>query len=127
VRTNTTSITNIRTVTIPVADQERALAFYTDVLGFEKRLDVAFGEDQRWIEVVPSGGGTTIALPPRGEVSPGIDTGIRLSTGSADDDHATLRSRAVDVDPEILRLPGVPPMFSFRDPDGNRLYVVEQM
>jgi len=127
VRTNTTSITNVRTVTIPVADQERALAFYTDVLGFEKRLDVAFGADQRWIEVVPSGGGTTIALPPRGEVSPGIDTGIRLSTGSADDDHATLRSKGVDVDPEILRLPGVPPMFSFRDPDGNRLYIVEQM
>jgi len=126
-RTNTTSITSIRTVTIPVADQERALAFYTDVLGFEKRLDVAFGDGQRWIEVVPSGGGTTIALPPRGEVSPGVDTGIRLSTGSADDDHGTLRSKGVDVDPEILRLPGVPPMFSFRDPDGNRLYIVEQM
>jgi hypothetical protein len=58
---------------------------------------------------------------------PGVDTGIRLSTASAADDHATLRAKGVDVDPEILRLPGVPPMFSFRDPDGNRLYIVEQM
>jgi hypothetical protein len=27
---------------------------------------------------------------------------------------------------DVLRFPGVPPMFSFRDPDGNTLYVVEQ-
>ena len=73
-RTNTTSITHVRTVTIPVVDQERSLAFYTDVLGFEKRMDVAFGEGQRWIEVVPSDGGTTIALPPRGDVSPGVES-----------------------------------------------------
>jgi hypothetical protein len=31
----------------------------------------------------------------------------------------------VDADPEILRFEGVPPMFSFRAPDGNTLYLVE--
>jgi catechol 2,3-dioxygenase-like lactoylglutathione lyase family enzyme len=123
----TTSISHVRTVTVPVADQQRALEFYTDKLGFEKTLDAQFGPEQRWIEVAPADGGTTIALPPRGDVSPGVDTGIRLSTANAEADHAALRSAGVDVDGEVLKLPGVPPMFSFRDPDGNTLYIVEQM
>jgi len=123
----TTSITHVRTVTVPVADQQRALEFYRDKLGLATTIDASFGEGQRWIEVAPANGGTSIALPPRGEVSPGVDTGIRLSTQSAEADHAALRAAGVDVDGDVLNLPGVPPMFSFRDPDGNTLYVVEQM
>jgi catechol 2,3-dioxygenase-like lactoylglutathione lyase family enzyme len=127
--TAATQITEVHTVTVPVADQERALAFYVDKLGFEKRLDARYGQDQRWIEVAPAGAQTTIALPPTGgSVKPGIDTGIRLTTMDAEADHARLRERGVDVDAELLRFgEGVPPMFSLRDPDGNTLYVVEQM
>ena len=121
-----TGITGVATVAVPVADQERALAFYVDVLGFEKRRDAAFGPGNRWIEVAPPGSVTTIALPPLGEVAPGVDTGIRLTTRDAAGDHAALRARGVTVDAEILRFgPGVPPMFTLRDPDGNTLYVVE--
>ena len=114
---------------MPVSSQDRALAFYVDQLGFEKRMDVSFGEGQRWIEVAPAGAATTIALPPPGgSVTPGVDTGIRLTTLDAEADHGRLRERGVDVDAEILRFgEGVPPMFSLRDPDGNTLYVVEQM
>jgi catechol 2,3-dioxygenase-like lactoylglutathione lyase family enzyme len=123
-----TQISDVHTITVPVADQDRALAFYVDKLGFEKRLDVSYGQGQRWIEVAPAGGTTTIALPPRGTVTPGVDTGIRLTTLDAEADHGRLRERGVDVDAEILRFgEGVPPMFSLRDPDGNTLYVVEQM
>ena len=50
----TMSISQIRTVAIPATDQERSLAFYTDVLGFEKTLDAPFGPGQRWIEVSPA-------------------------------------------------------------------------
>ena len=122
----TTGITGVATVAVPVGDQERALAFYVDALGFEKRRDAPFGPGNRWIEVAPPGSSTTIALPPRGEVKPGVDTGIRLTTRDAEADHAALRARGVDVDSEILRFgPGVPPMFTLRDPDGNKLYVVE--
>ena len=122
-----TSITHVATVAVPVTDQERAVAFYTGALGFETVRDVPFGPGQRWIEVAPPGGGTTIALPPRGEATVGIDTGIRLTTDDATADHAALGRKGVDIDAEILRFPGVPPMFSLRDPDGNRLYVVERM
>ena len=124
----TTRITDVRTVAIPSTDQPRTLAFYVDKLGFEKRTDAPFGEGQRWIEVAPKGGSASIAIPPLGEGQPvGIDTGVRLETGDADADHADLQSRGVDVDPQVMRWPGVPAMFSLRDPDGNTLYIVERM
>ena len=122
-----TRITQIATVAVPATDQERSLAFYTDVLGFEKTRDAPFGSGQRWIEVTPPGGGTTIAIPPLGESLVGVDTGIRLTTDDAEADHAALLAHGVDVDAEILRFPGVPPMFALRDPDGNKLYIVGRM
>lgn len=122
-----TGITGVATVAIPVTDQERALAFYVDTLGFEKRLDAPFGPGNRWIEVAPPGSSTTIALPTLGDIAPGIDTGIRLTTRNAEADHAALQARGADVDAGVLIYPGVPPMFVLRDPDGNTLYVVEAM
>ena len=119
-----TRITRIATVAVPAIDPERSLAFYVGMLGFKKRRDVPFGEGQRWIEVAPADSVTTIALAPPGGVRPGVDTGIRLATGDCEADHRDLRGHGADVD-EIMRWPGVPPMFSLRDPDGNTLYVVE--
>jgi catechol 2,3-dioxygenase-like lactoylglutathione lyase family enzyme len=118
-----THITDVRTVGIPVAAQEPALDFYVGKLGFEKRLDAAFGEGERWVEVAPPGGTTTIALirRPAGE-SAGADTGVRLTSDDVTADHAQLRALGVDVDAEIIPFPV--PMFAFRDADGNRLVVV---
>jgi catechol 2,3-dioxygenase-like lactoylglutathione lyase family enzyme len=109
-----TSITAIGTISVPATDPDRSLAFYVDVLGFRKTRDVPFGNGQRWIEVAPPAGGTTIAIAPPGSLSVGVDTGIRLANDVA-------------VDADILRFPGAPPMFTLRDPDGNRLYVVQRM
>ncbi len=122
-----TSITQVGTVAVPTADQDRSLAFYTGVLGFELVRDVPFGQGQRWIEVAPPGAATTIAIAPQGSSPVGVDTGIRLTTDDAEGDHAALLANAVDVDAEILRYPGVPPMFTLRDPDGNTLYIVQRM
>lgn len=121
-----TRITHVHTVAVPVTDQERALEFYVGKLGFEKRMDAAFGAGQRWLEVAPPGAVTTIALVPTREGVPtGIETGIRLTSDDAEADHADLIARGVDTDPEVLRFGGgVPPMFYFRDPDGNRLVIV---
>jgi catechol 2,3-dioxygenase-like lactoylglutathione lyase family enzyme len=121
-----TRISQVGTVGVPTSDQERALEFYVGTLGFEKRLDAPFGEGQRWVEVAPAGAATSVALlpsPPGTAI--GVDTGIRLFSTDAEADHADLLKRGVDADPEILRFEGVPPMFSFRDPDGNTLYLVE--
>lgn len=122
-----TRITDVATVGVPVSDQDRALAFYVGTLGFETRRDAVFGAGMRWIEVAPPGATTTIAiLPPGGGQPTGVDTGIRLTTEDAAADHADLRAAGVDTDPEVMRWPGVPPMFSLRDPDGNTFYLVER-
>ena len=121
-----TRITGVRTVGVPVVDQDHALAFYVDKLGFEKRLDVPIGEGARWIEVAPPAAATTIALVRSREGLPaGVETGIRLMTPDAAAHHADLCARGVDAD-DVLRWPGVPPMFAFRDQDGNGLEIVEQ-
>jgi lactoylglutathione lyase len=120
-----TRITGMRTVGVPVLDQGRALEFYTSVLGLTKTLDVGLGGGARWIEVMPVGGGTTIALVSAKPDAPaGVETGIRLGTPDADALHANLLERGVSAD-EVLRWPGVPPMFAFRDPDGNGLEIVQ--
>lgn len=114
-------ITDVRTVAIPVADQQRARDFYAGALSFETRLEVPLGGG-RWVELAPAGATTSIALVTG--AATGVDTGIRFTTTDAAADHQALRDAGVDVD-ELLSYPGVPPMFSFRDPDGNRLYVVQ--
>ena len=120
-----THITEVGTVGIPVADQDRALAFCVDRLGFEKRLDVPYGQGERWVEVAPPGAATTIALLRVREGEPaGIDTQVRLTTADAAADHAALRAAGVDADAEVMRYPV--PMFVFRDADGNRLRVVQR-
>jgi lactoylglutathione lyase len=121
-----TQITGVRTVGVPVTDQDRALDFYVGTLGLAKRLDVPYGDGGRWIEVAPQGAGTTIALVRSGAGVPaGMETGIRLTTRDADAVHAALLASGVDTDPEVLRWPGAPPMFGFRDQDANRLEIVE--
>jgi catechol 2,3-dioxygenase-like lactoylglutathione lyase family enzyme len=122
---NSAGITQLSTIGIPVDDQDRSLDFYTTKLGFEKRLDVAYGQGERWVEVAPIGAATTIALMrARDSVPAGIDTQVRLVTNDAQAEHAHLRSLGVEADPEVIPYPV--PMFSFRDPDGNRLVIVER-
>jgi len=121
----TTRILTIRTIGVPVRDQDRALAFYTTVLGFDTRMDVSIAAGKRWIEVAPPGAGTSIALVLEHDGVPsGVQTGIRLTSADAEADRATLLARGVDAG-EVLRWPGVPPMFAFRDQDGNCLELVE--
>ena len=115
----TTTISKVANVIIPVSDQDRMLDFYTETLGLEKRADVPFGDGNRWIEVAPSGAETPIALAPPGP-------GITLQADDIDSLHAQLRDRDVDVDSEVSHMGDpVPPLFWLRDPEENTLMVVE--
>jgi catechol 2,3-dioxygenase-like lactoylglutathione lyase family enzyme len=124
----TTQVTQVATVILPVSDQSRAVDFYVDTLGFEKRLEAPMGDHAPWIEVAPQGAATTIALyPPREGDRTGIDTHVAFETDDIDSLHADLRDRGVDVDDEVSRMGDpVPPMVFFRDPDGNRSLIVER-
>jgi lactoylglutathione lyase len=124
--TGTTRITGVRTIGVPVRDQDKALEYYTGTLGFTKRLDVPMGGGSRWIEVAPDGAPTSIALVQAKDGIPaGVETGVRFTAADADAVHAELLAAGTAVD-DVLRWPGVPAMFAFRDQDGNRMEVVEQ-
>ena len=119
-----TGITRVGTVIVPVRDQGEALAFYVGKLGFETRMDGTFGDGQRWIEVAPPGAITTIALVLRQQAA-GVE--VSLATADAGADHASLLEQGVEADADLIRMgEGVPPMFTFRDPDGNRFRMVER-
>jgi catechol 2,3-dioxygenase-like lactoylglutathione lyase family enzyme len=130
VSTTKTRVEKIATCVIPTADVDRAIEFYVGKLGLEKRVDVPFGGQYRWVEVGPEGAETTIALAPPNPDNPESgdrQTGISLYTEDIDGYHAELRDAGVDVDAEVSRMGGpVPPLFWFRDPEGNTLMVVGQ-
>ena len=122
------NLSQVGRVCVTVSDTDRAIDFYVNTLGFEQRSDVPFGDGYRWVEVGPAGADTTIAIvpPPPGNPTGNVQTGICLNTDDVDAVHADLKARGVDVDEEVSRMGDpVPPMFWFRDPDGNTLLVVE--
>jgi catechol 2,3-dioxygenase-like lactoylglutathione lyase family enzyme len=121
-----TGITHVGTVMVPVSDQDKAISFFVETLGFEKRADTPFGHGERWVEVAPADAVTTLALvPPREGEAVGIETRIGFRTQDIDGDYASLSAAGVDVD-EVMRMGDpVPPMLFFRDPDGNRFMIVQ--
>jgi catechol 2,3-dioxygenase-like lactoylglutathione lyase family enzyme len=120
-----TAISHIGTVLVTVTDQDAALAFWGS-LGFQTRLDAPFGPGGRWIEVAPPGAQSSIALVPwAAGASDGTE--VSFATPDAASVHRALLDLGADADPELISMgPGVPPMFTFRDPDGNRFRVVQR-
>ncbi len=115
----------ITTVTVPVADQDRALRFYRDVLGFEVRADDAFG-DQRWLSVAPAGSAVELTLHPPfpGQAGPGWQLGVVLVADDIAGVVASLRHAGVEVaDPERV---GWGLQTQFADPDGNGFVLVQR-
>jgi catechol 2,3-dioxygenase-like lactoylglutathione lyase family enzyme len=131
-------ITKVQLVTIPSSDQARSVAFYQS-LGFEKRVDSPWADGARWIEVYPPGDDSGLAIVPHGPDPVGVRTGVILNTTDIDATHAAMGDLGVDVDVVIARAGSptrvrigavelaepVPPMFWFRDPDGNELLMVQ--
>ncbi|HET7047314.1 MAG TPA: VOC family protein [Solirubrobacteraceae bacterium] len=125
--TTASRLGEISLVAVPSNDVDKQIEFY-ESLGFEKRTDVPFGGQYRWVEVYPPSGTTGIALapPPPGSDAGSKETGIILTTDDIDASHAGLKAKGVDVDAEVSRMGDpVPPMFWFRDTEGNSLLIVQ--
>ncbi len=121
-----TTVTNIGVAMFTVSDQDAALAFYTEKMGFEVRGDQSFGEsgEHRWIEVAPPGSVARLALNPPMGGTPG-GAGIGIETADVRAEHERLSAiGGIDLDP-VAEIPGAPLMFMMRDPDGNHIAVVE--
>ncbi|MBB2996791.1 VOC family protein [Paeniglutamicibacter cryotolerans] len=119
-------IQGISTIGIPVTDQVAALGFYRDILGFDVLVDAPMpGTLGRWIMLAPHGSEVSISLVLADTgMAVGVQTGIRFSTGDVEATYLWLNRHHVPVG-ELLRWPGVLPMFQAQDPDGNRFEVIE--
>ena len=114
-------IRGVKFVSIPVLDQDRALSFYTDVLGFRLLTDQPFNEKQRWLELGIPGADTRIVLFQFGDkLRPGGQLNIALW---ADDVEATardLKAKGVEFVMEPKRM-AYGTTSIFKDMDGNCL------
>lgn len=113
------AITKVQLFSLPVTDQDRAKAFYVDTLGFELVADTAMGPGQRWVQVRPPDGETSITLVTWfADMPPGSAKGTVVETDDLDADVAAIRSRGVDIAGGIQDAPWGR-FVTFDDPDGN--------
>lgn len=119
------AVTQIQLISLPVTDQDRALRFYVDVLGFDLVRDSPMGPGQRWVQVAPPGAQTSITLvtwfP---TMPPGSAKGIVLESDGLDADVAALAARGLAIEGGIQSEPWGR-FVTFDDPDGNGIVLQE--
>jgi predicted enzyme related to lactoylglutathione lyase len=124
-------ITSVDAVTVYVSDQDRALEFHIELLGFEKRTDMQFGSGTRRVEVSPPGSSTRIALAQDyggawGAGRVGTFTGIVLSSRNIQATYDALHARGVrSTEPPSKQEWGF--QAQFVDPDENSYVLVQRL
>ncbi len=115
----------IELVFVPVADTDRARAFYGDTLGWSVDHDVRVSDELRFVQVTPPGSACSIAFGEGigGDMAPGTLRALQVVVASADEAHADLVARGVEVSPVEDLAWGR--FVYFADPDGNTWAVQE--
>jgi catechol 2,3-dioxygenase-like lactoylglutathione lyase family enzyme len=112
-------IRGIKFVSIPVNDQERALAFYTEKLGFRLLTDQPFDDKQRWLELGIPGADTRVVLFRfEGSVQPGGMMNASLWTDDVEGTYRELKAKGVEFTAEPTKQPWGT-FAIFKDVDGN--------
>ncbi len=120
------AITSVQLFSLPVADQDRALAFYVGKLGFQLVSDTQMEPGMRWVQVAPPGAATSITLVTWFPTMPaGSTKGTVLETDDLDGDVARLRADGVRIG-EIESQPWGR-FATFDDPDGNGIVLQATM
>lgn len=128
-------ISYIHSTTIIVSDQERALDFYVNTLGWEKRIDAMMGDGYRFLTVAPVGGQAELALGPAQmfTIQPGAGitrgrgmegaSGISFAVDDVDATYRTLVERGVQFSGPPEQMPWGDKATWMMDPDGNRFFL----
>ncbi len=119
----------LEVIGVPVSDVDRALAFYTDQVGFHLDHDINPGNGMRVVQLTPPGSPCSVVIGtgmPLGQ--PGTTKGLQLVVDDIDEARATLAGNGVQIT-EVQQLgpegaPGSRFAF-FADPDGNGWAVQE--
>lgn len=121
-------ISYIHSTTILVSDQDKALDFYVNKLGWEKALDAPMGDGMRFVTVVPPGATTQLALGRREwfpDRAPGGATGISVAAPDIDETYKTLTSRGVKFKEPPAMMPWGSKAAWFYDQDDNEIFLAE--
>jgi catechol 2,3-dioxygenase-like lactoylglutathione lyase family enzyme len=106
-------------VNVPVADVDRAKAFYTEKAGFNADHDHQVSDELRFVQLTPPGSGCSISIGTGlTDMAPGSIQGLQLVVADIDAAKAEFESRGLDVG-EVQDFPWGRFVF-FADPDGNR-------
>ena len=120
-------IKGIKFASVPVTDQDRALSFYTEKLGFRILTDQPFDGNQRWIELQIPGAesGLVLFTPPGHQDRIGTFSAISFRCDDLQKTYEDLSARGV----EFAAPPTKQPWGSFaifKDPDGNQFVMSER-
>ena len=124
-------ISHIHATTIVVSDQDKALDYYVNVLGFEKTEDSPMGPTMRWLTVAPKGAATHIALSlpswytKKPSLEMGMNTSIAFATADMKSTYAELKKRGVNFKSEPEMMPWGKLGVWFFDPDNNEFFMAE--
>jgi catechol 2,3-dioxygenase-like lactoylglutathione lyase family enzyme len=120
----------LEVVQVPVADVDRAKAFYAEQVGFNLDRDRQVSDDVRVVQLTPTGSGCAIVIGTGlADMAPGSIQGLQLVVVDIEAARNALVGRGVDVSEiEVLGRPGLPGFrfASFRDPDGNGWLLQEE-
>jgi predicted enzyme related to lactoylglutathione lyase len=126
----------IKLSSVPIADYEKALKFYTEVLGFVKKLDIPLGGGARWITVVSpeEPEGTELLLEPNADYPAMkalreslVKDGIPYTAFQVDDvqaEYEGLRERGVEFTMEPTNM-GTSTVAVFDDTCGNLIQIYQ--
>ena len=119
------ALTHINTTTVSVSDQDTALDFYVNKLGFEVRSDQPMGPGMRWLVVGLPGAQTGIVLAKGyGAGEPGKFTGMVFSTDDIQATYEELRDKGVPFSEPPTMQPWGMMQALFADQDGNGYVLV---
>ncbi|MGD0304282.1 MAG: VOC family protein [Candidatus Acidiferrales bacterium] len=120
-------IKHVGTVCVYVKDQQKALEFYRDVLGFEVRQDQPMGPNARWIEVAPKGSETRVVpfTPPGQEDRIGTFSGVVFSCDDIEATYLELTAKGVEFKQKLEKQPWGGILAQFYDVDRNTHVLVQ--
>jgi catechol 2,3-dioxygenase-like lactoylglutathione lyase family enzyme len=116
-------ISQVQVVSVPVSDQDRAKAFYVEILGLALLTDQQFTPEMRWVMVSPPGGAALTLVTWFPTMPSGSLKGLVLESADLDGDAAAFEAKGVVVS-EVQDAPWGR-FVTFDDPDGNGIVLQE--